>query len=261
MFCSEQTMISANHYGALATAIKCRSWTCPNCAEMRRLQLVAIAFSGNANRFITITCRRGQYPTPNLAAAALAKAWRAVVAKWRRQHPRAESEYLAIFEAHKSGWPHLHILWRGAFIQWTWLRNEMATRLNSPGVWIEYLSKSKQRASYVTKYCGKASHRFGTSKRYWTSKSWRKEPTTAAVKVFPRTVQLERRNIRLPDLLREWHRHGHLVWTIRPHIYGWGDPWWVPPHPPRPPLTRLVVDQHAIIPILQIDPEYVARAT
>lgn len=75
--------------------------------------------------------------------------------------------YLCVFEAHKSGEPHLHILFRGRYIPQDWLSEQCAELLNSPRCDIRKVHNQKQAAWYVSKYVGKAPHKFGTNKRYW----------------------------------------------------------------------------------------------
>lgn len=222
MFCQSRSLIASNHWGAIAKPLCCRSWTCDNCRDNRRRELLARCFQGTPNRFITITCRRGQFPTENLAAAALASAWRAVVAKWRKLNPGKESEYLCVLEAHKSGWPHLHILWRGAWVTWSWLRSEMQTRLNSPSVDIRSLSSSKRYAAYVAAYVGKASHKFGTCKRYWQTKHYTILLPTAAPRVFPDGCIPEIVAETISAIKTDWIRHGRTIQEVGTNAIRWG---------------------------------------
>jgi len=206
---------------------------------MRKAQLIRLAASGQADRFITITCRRDEFRTPNEAAAALAAAWRRFVLHWRRRNKGQSCEYLCVVEAHKSGWPHLHILWRGPWVAWSYLKAEMTALLGSPHVHIKRIFKSSSYAAYVAKYIGKAAHKFGTTKRYWASKHYELKHPTDARKVFPKISAEHRRNISTSDLVREWKHHGRLVYRIGADVWAWGDPWWRGNRPPHQVKTRI----------------------
>lgn len=201
-YCGERTLVKHNAERAEATTLKCRSWTCPDCQPMRKSQLIAQAHRGKADTFITLTVRRSQYANPAVAAQALAHAWRIIVKRATREAARDVSknpypfgacdgeewdlngqanhkrqvrlpqdglQYLCVIEAHESGWPHLHILARSAWIAQAWLKAQTTDLLNSPVVDIRRISKRSQVNAYVAKYCGKCTHKFGTTKRYWTS--------------------------------------------------------------------------------------------
>jgi hypothetical protein len=109
---------------------------------------------------------------PEDAAKRLVEAWRAVVKAAKRVNPRAQPQYLAVFEATASGWPHLHILYRGPWISQKWLSKRMAKLTDSPVCWIEKVGSKSRCAKYVAKYTAKGPGRFGTLKRYWTSGSY-----------------------------------------------------------------------------------------
>lgn len=256
MFCREQSIAVEGRMGAIATAVKCKSWLCPLCFEMRKAQLIRLAASGKADRFITVTCRRGQYATPDEAAKAIAAAWRRFVLHWRRTNKGQKCEYLCVMEAHKSGWPHLHVLWRGPWIKWTYLRAEMQTLLNSPHVHIKRIFNGSSYAAYVAKYVGKAAHKFATTKRYWTSKNYELDQDTAAPKVFPKVTFRDRRNITIEELKKEWTNKGKLIWRIGADVYGWGDPWWKGSRLPRQPLVKLAVAGGTYEYILCLAPDF-----
>ena len=85
---------------------------------------------------------------------------------------RHSIEFLAVVEAQKNGEAHLHIMLRSGDIPYEWLSARMDEMIRAPILWIERVEGSKKLANYVAKYCGKDPHRFGTLKRYWSSKNW-----------------------------------------------------------------------------------------
>lgn len=172
MLCSEWSLVKTYAEHAVAIPLRCRSWTCPLCQPLRQAQLRTLAMAGQPQRFVTLTCVSTFLDTPEQRAAALARAWRVILARWRRQFNGPKHEYLAVFEATKRGQPHLHILVRGPYISQKWLSLQTKELLNSPVCDIRIVKNERQAAHYITKYVGKAPHRFGTCKRYWHTRGW-----------------------------------------------------------------------------------------
>ncbi len=156
----------------VAFPIKCHSWGCPDCSKDRRRQLINEARSGKPNRFITLTVNPNWFDSPEDRAARLSKAWRLVVAAYRHRWPDREAEYLAVFEATEKGEPHLHIVWRGAWMPQKWLSKQMAKRMGAPVVDIRRVRDQKKVIEYVSKYISKRNIKFGNLKRYWRSKHY-----------------------------------------------------------------------------------------
>lgn len=223
MLCGDASIRATSHYGEVIAPIKCRSWLCENCAPLRQGQLESRCIHGKPNRFVTITCRRGQFETKEEAAAAISAAWRTVVLRWRRKQKWHKAEYICVFEPHKSGWPHLHILWKGHWIDWSWLSEQMTMLLNSPIVHISAINSAKQAAFYVAKYFSKNPEKFGNSKRYWTSKNWPKAHDTDAPRAFPETIECNMVPTRCIDLVKSWFRESKEVWHIKSRVFGWGE--------------------------------------
>ena len=162
---------------------RCRSWSCPECAPLRRRQLIKEARDGNPNRFITLTVNPSWFDSPEDRAARLAKAWRLTVAAYRHRWPNRTIEYLAVFEATKLGEPHLHIVARGDFMAQKWLSAQMKKRMGAPIVDIRAIRGKDAVAKYVTKYISKRSIKFGTCKRYWRSAGYLKVSPAKAKKL------------------------------------------------------------------------------
>lgn len=238
-FCLEQTITATSSFGQVAAPVKCKRWTCPNCADWRQRCLMARCIEGEPNRFITWTCRRGQYATELETAQAMVAAWRTVVQRWRRLNPYHKCEYLCVFEPHTSGWPHMHVLWKGHWLDQKWLSQQGAELLNSPNQSVSRIKDGKSAAYYVAKYFSKTPTRYGKLKRYWTSKNWPKLKHIDAGKAFHNGFPIDMVNRKIADIVHEWRRHHKEVWQKPPDIQGWGT-LWEPPrkapsqrHPPR----------------------------
>jgi hypothetical protein len=80
--------------------------------------------------------------------------------------------FLAVVEATKLGWPHLHILLRSIWLDQKLISKWMGELHDSPNVYIERIDNKARVNAYVAKYAGKAAHKFGTTKRYWKSRDY-----------------------------------------------------------------------------------------
>lgn len=176
MRCEKSALVKLKDGKATFYPYRCKCWKCKNCAPRLRRKVIAFAKAGKPNKFITLTVRPSAFNTPDEAARALVGAWRRCREMLKRYHGHKEIEFLAVFEEHKSGWPHLHILTRSKFIRQRWLSKYMRERIDSPIVDIRKVRRASDAAAYVAKYIAKAPMRFGGCKRYWTSARWMERP-------------------------------------------------------------------------------------
>lgn len=175
-YCSDRIVVHTSGNVKVAATLKCRSWNCPDCSERRQAQLIAEAIGGSPQRFITLTSRRVENKTATEAAQELVTAWRIIRRKITQGTNAKQCEFIAVFEATKLGWPHLHILQRGSYIDQRFISLEMNRLTNSPVVDIRIIKNASQIAGYVAKYIGKNPHKFGKLKRYWKSKKYDLRP-------------------------------------------------------------------------------------
>ena len=206
MYCGQEVAVKGDRELRLAVTLFCRAWTCPECEPKRRRALIARGHDGEPDLFITLTIRRIAGRSPEQAAALLAETWREVRRRALLEHKRDPSKkprplgpepekgwpldrhgrvprqcklyqdklpFGAVIEAHVSGYPHLHIMARGRWIDQAWLSAQCQELINSHRVHVRRIDKRSQAVGYVAKYCGKCAHRFGTCKRYWFSQDWK----------------------------------------------------------------------------------------
>lgn len=105
--------------------VRCGSWDCPVCAPrkarklMRRAHHGQIAIEGKQDGFrdlynfklLTLTYggnEKRKTASPAEAAKEMSKAWDKLVKAMREEF--GHFLFLKVFETHKDGWPHLHIL-------------------------------------------------------------------------------------------------------------------------------------------------------
>ena len=258
MLCRDRSMIAAGATGGGAIPIKCRAWTCEYCAPERRRRLIAQGISGKPRRFMTITRRRGLDESPTEAARTLAKGWRQLARLIRKElnkppaqrwqladEPREPEEqkklefiirkddinhkpileYLCVLEAHKSGWPHMHLLLRTRYIPHDWLTQKATKLLQSKVIGISYVKTGHSPAAYVAKYVGKSPHKFGTLKRYWMTSKYQQEKNTDAGRVFPDCWRWVQSSDDIPTIRRKWISYGREPRDIRGGGIAWG--WWI----------------------------------
>ncbi len=221
MLCSEASMVNSGWDGLQAVSLRCRSWGCPLCSESRRKQLVALAKSGDPNTFITLTVNPAFGSSPFDRAHRLADAWRVIVRLVKAKYGYKELPYFCVFEATKNGEPHLHILCRVKWISQQWLSDTMKTLMMAPIVDIRRVRNKNKLAYYVSKYCGKAPHRFTTCKRYWTTRDYeltRFEPEPQPGR-WHRHWQLEK--VHISQLADDWRSQGYEVTETRHRVLAW----------------------------------------
>lgn len=187
VLCTERSLVKHDANRIEVRPLRCKCWKCSYCVATKQRELWWKAFKGDPERFLTLTIRKGRFATPEDAAAEMVKGWRMLRQFLERHLNIKKITFLAVFEHHKSGWPHLHILLRGSFIDHRIIRNWWKSRFDSFQIDIRFVANSRQRASYVTKYVSKAPQGFGSCKRYWCSQDWdppKKENDTPAGSEF-----------------------------------------------------------------------------
>jgi hypothetical protein len=170
--CGGWSLVNLRSHPQRAITLHCRSWSCIDCAPRRRRALKRLALHGKPTKFLTLTISERANATAAEQAMLLSDAWRKLLKRWRRHKPKSEIAFLAVFEPTKAGRPHLHIMLRAPYTRQQWLSKQMNDLLASPIVDIRAITDRRKVAKYVAKYITKSNTRFGTSKRYWSSKGY-----------------------------------------------------------------------------------------
>lgn len=172
VLCTERSLVKHDRSTVIVKPLRCKCWRCDHCVHQKQRELWWKAYKGNPERFLTLTIRQGKFATPAIAAEEMVKGWRMLRQFLERHLNIKKITFLAVFENHKSGWPHLHILLRGSFIDHRVIRRWWEHRFQSFQIDIRMAKNPRQRASYVSKYVSKSPQGFGSCKRYWCSKDW-----------------------------------------------------------------------------------------
>jgi len=211
VLCSEYTLVKEFGQFTEAVALPCRSWRCQHCAPIRKRQLIAKACRGQPTTLLTLTVNPHRLDSPHERAVALSHAWRRLRRAIISKRNLEDLPFIAVFERHKSGEPHLHILMRAPFIPQRWIAGWMKAELGAPVVDIRRIWNPKRAAYYVAKYVGKDPERFDGCKRYWSSQDYElpddQDPRHARPE--PRAQYVEHQ--RLADLCRDLEKRGLYV--------------------------------------------------
>lgn len=180
MYCGSKSIATRNGSTAHVYRLRCKRWSCPECAPRRRRALIAAALEGQPNRFVTITCNPAWFDSPEERGKQLVRAWRDFVREERRLGYVKELQYLAVIELTALGEPHIHLVCRSSRISQARLSNWMAKRMGAPIVDVRLIKGQKEVAKYVGKYISKRPIQLGSLKRYWKSQKY--SPMTAKEK-------------------------------------------------------------------------------
>lgn len=211
MYCGEQSAVKRESEGFTAVSLRCRAWTCCDCVDRRKRQLIAQAMSGTPCTFLTLTSRRDASKTPDQAALEISRAWRLVRLRLMRHFRWKKLPFLAVMEATELGWPHLHLLLRSRYIPVKLISKWMDEIIQSPVVWIEKIGNKSRVAGYCAKYCGKCAHKFGTAKRYWQSKDYDLREDKPEKPVYSPGWGWEMQTWSLDRIVRSWIELGWRV--------------------------------------------------
>lgn len=170
--CTDQTSVNFHSHGGHAKPLRCKRWSCPTCHELNRARVIAIAREAKPNALLTLTVSSKVYPDPQDAADALKRGLRNLRLRLKR-HARLENfEFLAVFEKHKSGHPHLHLLIKGKYLPWKLLRKWWMALTSSHQIDIRKINSHGLAAMYCAKYIGKDLSSFQGCKRWWRSSGY-----------------------------------------------------------------------------------------
>lgn len=181
-FCNNGTLVKTR--GALSTIqpLRCRAWTCQHCGPLRRRRLIAEAIGGSPAIFLTLTLVTRPGDDPARKARELTAALNKLRKRIMRHYRRKRLPWLWVLERHKSGQPHIHVLIRGGFIDWRWLRDQWHDLTGATVIDIRKIADQHRIAGYVAKYLGKEPAKFGTCKRYCKTpdyelrERWKRKP-------------------------------------------------------------------------------------
>lgn len=171
-YCGERSLVKYESTRREVASLTCKSWGCPDCFDGRKRRLMAECHAGAPNTFLTLTTKPREDGDRNKAALDLTRAWRLIRLRLMRHLRLKKLPFMAVMEGTKKGWPHLHILLRSIWLDQRLISQWMDELHDSPIVDISRIDNRARVNSYVSKYCAKAAHKFGTAKRYFKSQDY-----------------------------------------------------------------------------------------
>lgn len=172
MLCSEASLVNHGDRAIRAITLRCRCWSCDTCLPIRAARLVKDIAAGEPDKLLTLTTRVVEGGDRDAEARRQGQAFAALMRLVKKRFPGVSVAYFVVREATKQGWPHMHVALRSPYIPQAWLKEKWLALSGSPGVDIRKVYACANAAKYLAKYIGKDPHKFGNSKRYWSSKNW-----------------------------------------------------------------------------------------
>ena len=172
MLCTERSLVKHGSNTLSVRPLRCKRWKCEHCRQRRSRDLWHKANNGQPDMFLTLTKPPKEGQSPEDAAVDFVEEFRGLRQFLCRRLGRTKLTFLAVFEAHESGHPHLHVLLRSPYISRELILEWWQQRTGGIMVDIRRVHNPRQRASYVSKYVAKRPFQFGSCKRYWTSQDW-----------------------------------------------------------------------------------------
>lgn len=167
--CTPDVAVNAQPGEGTVHAIRCKRWSCPECAKVNRKRVMMKARDGHPTAMLTLTVSHKNYDDFGEAARDLKRGLVALRKRIARAYPGERLPFIAVFEKHKSGWPHLHLLIRARFLPIKRLKEMWEGITGSWNVSITAIKSNAGAMAYVAKYLGKDLSKFEGCKRWWRS--------------------------------------------------------------------------------------------
>ncbi len=173
--CTDRSAVNEGPNAGRVATLRCKRWSCPECAPMCRRRVVEKARDGNPNIFLTLTWNANRPEGPDEAARIMKRAWVNLRRRIERTFGIRKVPFIVVFEKTKKGMPHMHLLLRCRYIKQSWLSEQMADLIDAPVVDIRRPKTRAQVYWYVAKYLGKDLAPFKGCKRWWRSHNYEVE--------------------------------------------------------------------------------------
>lgn len=191
--------------------LACDRWPCERCGPIKAALLARDIREGEPNKFLTFTIPPSEGRSPDHCARLLKDGVKACL-RYLRKHIDPTLEYVAVFEAHKSGYPHLHLAVRcERFLPQALISQFMEREIGAPVVDVRECSGPAQVADYISKYVSKDVHKFAGVYRYSFSRGYRvrgplRERPVADANVQPVFIRQS-----FAYRCQEWEARGYII--------------------------------------------------
>lgn len=173
MLCRERSLVKSHRDSVEVVTLFCKCWGCEICRPKLKAKVRGEIGAGRPTRFVTLTCRPPTDRTPGEQAVWMKDRAKRLMQEYRQAVAPAEVEYFAVVEAHKSGWPHIHLAVRAPWIDQAKLSAIWERLTGSYVVGIEKVRTKRGIAGYfVKRYLTKDMTADGWGKRFWKSQNY-----------------------------------------------------------------------------------------
>jgi hypothetical protein len=213
--CGDGSLTRSGNGVSQVVTQRCKCAGCEDCGPGYRRDKGKLAASGLPRILITLTAPPNPTITKDEQARRIIAAANAFRRFWNKRNPKRLISWFWVFERHKSGWPHLHILATNAFIPVkllsVWMRNRMRAKITG----VEKIRDPTAAKNYVTKYVSKVLDKFEHLARWGRSRGYGHRP--AKQEHFPELADClwERTETNAKDLIHNMLCRG---WRIDPTV-------------------------------------------
>jgi len=170
--CTDLVLVNANQQRGEIKALKCKRWKCEICNPDNRWKVMCKARDGLPNLFLTLTVSDKGYEDENAQARDMKRGLvllrRRIEAHWGIKN----IPFIVVFERHKRGQPHMHLLLRAPYLHQKVLLGMWRDIMGSGGVNTKFVKNKEKILFYITKYIGKDLAHFEGCKRWWRSQNF-----------------------------------------------------------------------------------------
>lgn len=172
LYCGQWCAVTGSGDDLKAVPLACHSWACPSCAHRMQRRIAKALTEVPVTTFLTLTASKSAHPDPEEAFSALSDGLNRLLKRIRRRWPIYDTQFFAVWERTKAGYPHLHVLLRAPYIPQKWLSRVWQELTSSPVVDIRAASTGPASARYVCKYLSKDPQAPQGMKRYRSSRAF-----------------------------------------------------------------------------------------
>lgn len=140
-------------------SLRCNSWLCDRCRRALSRKWIKKINPEVVERFITLTVDPKRFENPGEAVKALYLGYKKLIQAIRRDRGK-RFEYFSAVEFTNAGWPHIHILQRGDYIEKAWLVEKWSQFGIGQIVDIQKIKGKGNVKKYLTKYLSKEGQAF-----------------------------------------------------------------------------------------------------
>lgn len=217
--CGHRSVFATTHRGEVVCCkLYCKRWDCESCGRYKTARFIKRVLTRKPTTMMTLTCNPSLYDSWEDAFHAMSLAVNKLFKRLRRRFPRADIEYVLVWEQTKAGWPHIHALLVLPFLPQAVLSKLWFELTGAPIVDIRACDSAKQGARYVAKYLAKEVAAPARCKRYRFSYHWPKLERKVPLRDLLNTSKFSPDNYPLEHLAERLQQIGWLLDYMSPGV-------------------------------------------